>query len=682
MMTRMRRRVLPTMSRERSAPRRRLTSARSVLFVVVLPLAVQHWPVVGHAAPAAPAALTTRPASTQPAPSALSAFVQVDGRNFTLGGKPFYFVGANLNVMHEPAARSKAAETIAAAARDGHRVGRIWALGEGTTQASAWEKQHVLFRAGPQGWQEAAFRQLDRVLVLAAQHGLKLVITLSNHWKDYGGIPMYLRWVGDRERQAYGYKDRFFTNPRVRALFVAHLRRVVGRINSLTGKPYRDDPTIFAWELQNELAGTPEAAAARRAWVVQMAREIRRLDKNHLIVPGDVGYFLQRERQDWIRMCRLKEVAYCDQHVYPEEHALSRGLRNLRAFIDDRVQLAHHVVGKPIVFGEFGFADRGSPGRRAVWHRRFLQRVFFDGGNGAMVWIYQPTLPWKRRYGVLIDRARYRPVRRALGFHARRLRRHLPRARNRRLGAAQGTKPLAPTHVLVVNERRAHRRWRLAKTLGSSPPAGVPRPAPRPRDPKLAGCRVLRIPVDRFASAYFEEAGSWAGGVLVHAYGRRTGRIDYRFIGPPRRPGRLLVRLRLSSEYPGTVAPLHGSSQVQVRLDDRPIAQLVVPPDDGRGRPFELVVRDPALLRRMHGGLHRLSVRVPAGPQGNGVAIYGREAPDNREPVRAAGPLELWACPALAGADAGPSKRPAGKLVGKLVGKRRDRGGKVPRRRQ
>ena len=49
-----------------------------------------------------------------------------------------------------------------------------------------------------------------------------------------------------------------------RLLGQQNLRRVVGRTNSITGVPYRDDPTIFAWEMQNEMSGTPEAAAARR----------------------------------------------------------------------------------------------------------------------------------------------------------------------------------------------------------------------------------------------------------------------------------------------------------------------------------------------------------------------------------------------------------------------------------
>jgi mannan endo-1,4-beta-mannosidase len=535
------------------------------------------------------------------------------------GDKPFYFVGANLNVMHGPIPRGRAAETIAAAAADGLRVGRIWALGEGLRRAPTWKRKHFLFRAGPERWQEQAYLQLDRVIAEAGKRGLRLLVTLSNRWKDYGGIPMYLRWAGHEDPEAYGYSDRFFTDPRCRRWFAEHVRRIVGRTNSVTGVPYRDDPTILAWELQNEMSGTPEAAAARRSWVAEMARTIRGIDPNHLVVPGLIGYNLQLERANWIKMCRLPEVAFCDQHIYPQEHLRSKGARNLRLYVDDRVQLAHHVVGKPIIFGEFGFADEGSQAARGRRHRGFLERLFYDGGNGALVWIYQPKLPWKRKFGVLVDRRRYRPLRRQLGLVARRLTRRPVVGRNPALGPARGEDPIAPTHAMMTRRRRPHRTWRGRQQ------------------------RTLLVPVDRFFRAWFEEAGSWDGGILVHAYGRRTGWFEYRFTGPGFTAARLELALRLSSEYPSSSAPKHGTSAVTVRLDGQVVARLVVIPDDGIGSWQRVTVTDAALLRRLARGVHTLRLEVPEGPQANGVAVFGRETPLNREPVEDPGPIRVVA---------------------------------------
>ncbi len=556
--------------------------------------------------------------------SAPPPFIRVEGTRFMAGDQPFFFVGANLNTMHGPTARQGAAATIAAAAADGLRVGRLWALGEGLATDPPYKGKHYLFRLGPRGWQEQAYVQLDRVIAAAGKRGIRLVITLSNSWGDYGGIPMYLRWAGYRDVESYGYTDRFFVDPACRQWFAEHLERIVGRTNSITGVPYRNDPTIMAWELQNEMHGTPEAARDRERWTVEMARRVRRLDPNHLIVPGLIGYNLQLERRDWIRMNQLPEVSFCDQHIYPQEHLRSSGMQNLRRFIDDRVQLAHYVVGKPIIFGEFGFADRGPPAARARWHKHFLQRLFFDGGNGAMVWIYQPTLSWKRKFGVMIDRHRYRGLRRTLGRVARKVARRGAVNRNSALGAAVGDTPLAPTHAMMVRSRVPHRRWSaLLKE-------------PRPR-------RRLEIPVDRFSRAWFEEAGSWDGGILVHAYGRRTGWFEFLFRGPGFTPSKVEIRARMSSEYPGRHGPSHGFSQVSVLIDGVRVGERRVMPDNGVGEWYSVTVEDDKLLRSLRRGRHTLRFQVVEGPEANGVALFGRETVLNREPVEEPGPIKVIA---------------------------------------
>jgi mannan endo-1,4-beta-mannosidase len=431
---------------------------------------------------------------------------------------------------------------------------------------------------------------------------------------------MYLRWAGQVDVESYGYSDRFFTDPDCRAWFLDHLRRVVGRVNSVTGVRYRDDPTILAWELQNEMNGTPEAAPARERWVQEMARAIRAIDPNHLIVPGLIGYNMRLERSHWIRMCKLPEVAFCDQHIYPEEHLRSQGRANLRRYIDDRVQLAHHVVGKPIVFGEFGF-DHGKPAARARAHRLFLERVFEDGGNGALVWIYQPTLPWKRTYPVLIDSPEGRPLRAALSAIARQVAGGVT-ARNPHLGPQHGETPIAPTHSMLVRRDLPLPRW--TGSMGSS--------------------LRLAIPVDRFHRAWFEEGGSWDGGILVHAYGRRTGWFEYRFRGLGFIPARLVIHARMSSEYPGRSGPPDGFSRVKVLLDGAVVGGVRARPDDGVGAWYTITVEEPALLARLRGGrLHTLRFLVEEGPEANGVALFGRETALNREPVDDPGPIRLEA---------------------------------------
>ena len=46
--------------------------------------------------------------------------------------------------------------------------------------------------------------------------------------------------------------DLFFSNPTVMQIYQNHLNYTLNRVNSITGIRYKDDPTIFAWDLLNE----------------------------------------------------------------------------------------------------------------------------------------------------------------------------------------------------------------------------------------------------------------------------------------------------------------------------------------------------------------------------------------------------------------------------------------------
>lgn len=46
--------------------------------------------------------------------------------------------------------------------------------------------------------------------------------------------------------------EDFYTDERVKLIYRHNVCRLVNRVNSLTGVKYRDDPTIFSWDLINE----------------------------------------------------------------------------------------------------------------------------------------------------------------------------------------------------------------------------------------------------------------------------------------------------------------------------------------------------------------------------------------------------------------------------------------------
>jgi mannan endo-1,4-beta-mannosidase len=343
-----------------------------------------------------------------PTPIPDGAFVRAEGTRLVVGDRPFVFVGANFDGVHGPEQRARLDQVLTALVEDGITVGRQWVVGEAERNCRRGLIPYM-FRCGPDGFQESTYRQLDRVLASARQRGIRIILTLSNQWGDYGGIPMYLRWAGFSGKGKGGGSEAFYADARVRSYFRAGLDRLLDRTNTVTGVRYVDDPTIFSWELMNESSVTTEAeAAARRRWIVEMARYIKARDPNHLLGAGLRGYALLDERQEWIEVHRFPEIDYCDSHLYPQEDPLITSWELLRDFLSDRALLARLVIRKPLIIGEFGIrTDRsavwlGLP--RAEWIARLFTHVRAQGAAGALVWIYQPFFGKPRDYGIYIDR--------------------------------------------------------------------------------------------------------------------------------------------------------------------------------------------------------------------------------------------------------------------------------------
>ncbi|HEV8589732.1 MAG TPA: cellulase family glycosylhydrolase, partial [Pyrinomonadaceae bacterium] len=262
--------------------------------------------------------------------SGRAGFVRANGVRFSIDGRPFRFVGANVDVMFQQQTRAAMPQMMQFAAVSGMKVVRIWASGEGGLEdvqpANNWRRDRW-FRRTPAEWNESEFVFLDRVIAEASRNGLKVQICLANWWRDTGGVTQYLRWAGingaDDDKYPFGINDEkamlFYTNETTRRLYREHLERVVTRRNTITGIMYRDDPTIFGYELMNEARCLTGRWAERRAWIAEMSAYLRLLDPNHLIAPGDWGYRTAAERREWLKDHALPNIDYCDVHIYPRD---------------------------------------------------------------------------------------------------------------------------------------------------------------------------------------------------------------------------------------------------------------------------------------------------------------------------------------------------------------------------
>jgi hypothetical protein len=535
----------------------------------------------------------------------------VRGTELLLNERPFRFLGANVAILHGERERSGYEAVLDAVKADGLRVVRLWALGEQPEPGAPYHPLYA-FRIGEGGWIESSFVHLDRVLAAARQRDLKVIVVLANRWKDYGGIATYLRWGGaevardERGEPAGSALSAFFSCARCQDLYSQHLTRVITRVSSITGVPYRDDPTIMAWELINEAS----AVSAREeegllGWVAENARRIRALDANHLISAGHIGYQTARERRVWRAVQRLPEIDFADAHSYPQNDPRVSRLAQLPALLDDPIALAALDVQKPLVFGEFGF-DRTEDRERERWTRSFARQVEARGVAGALIWIYEAPASPLRQHTISVGTDD------APGLRVRRL---LSEAATQRQRASEPSSWPWPTTDLprflpVVEEQGSQRPHDGFTHEGDS--------------------YTLQIEPGDFAHAAFERAGVHVANGIETVWGSGEGELSYRFRPPPFVPTSFVVEARISSELPGAGDgnDTRDGSDVELSVDRQVIGTVRAVPDDGLGTVVRVELVDARILSRLFGGkarAHTLRLRALPSSFAGGLCVYGRE---------------------------------------------------------
>jgi hypothetical protein len=221
-------------------------------------------------------------------------FVKRADTGLTLLGDPLRFAGADLAWLGlrqdagSPARRPPAYEVndaLQTVQALGGTVIRAATLAGTAGCALCLEPEKGRFNAD-------AFASLDATLKAAGDLGIHVILPLLGPAADCtepgtaqpdaaasDTICAYLGWQGLTGR------DAFFTNPAVRAAFLAHVRAVLIHVNALTGVAYRDDPTILAWE-NCTACGEGSDPASVAAWTEAVGRAIKQDDRFHLYENG------------------------------------------------------------------------------------------------------------------------------------------------------------------------------------------------------------------------------------------------------------------------------------------------------------------------------------------------------------------------------------------------------------
>ncbi|XP_022757678.1 mannan endo-1,4-beta-mannosidase 4 [Durio zibethinus] len=318
-----------------------------------------------------------------------SGFVQTRGTNFVMNGKPFYLNGFNAYWMmmfaSDPSTRSKVTDAFREASRHGMNIARIWGFDDG---------DYKPLQNSPGSYNEDVFKGLDFVVAEANKYGIHLILSLVNNFKDYGGKNKYVQWAKQRG-QNLNNEDDFYTNSLVKKYYKNHVKAVLTRINTITGVAYKDDPTIFAWELMNEPRCPSDPSGAHlQSWLKEMAAHVKSIDNHHLLEIGLEGFYgesMPAKKQynpnsypigtDFISNNQIPDVDFATIHLYPEQWLPSTNSSDEAqlAFVDKWIQAhildSNSVLKKPLVIGEFGKSSK-LPGYSLEKRNCYFQRIY------------------------------------------------------------------------------------------------------------------------------------------------------------------------------------------------------------------------------------------------------------------------------------------------------------------
>ena len=276
------------------------------------------------------------------------------------------------------------------------------------------------------------FQGFDYVLAEAAKFNIRLTPVLLNLWND-DGVPLFEKFCGSdstnvkpapaidlREGSTLNETERiqtpyvWYTSADCRGYVKDFITKVVTRKNSITGVAYRDDPTIFSWNLLNEPRCKYCGPEAVTEWYHDIAAHIKSVDPNHLVTTGEEGFFDEsskyaaadptdgnlwgpRSGQDFVANHDSPDIDYAVIHLWPNNWA-ALDIDFGKTWVSSHVRAAQEL-GKPLVVEEFGKAvsdENQIASVRNPWYSLVYDaaaRSIASGGplRGAMFWLWDGT---------------------------------------------------------------------------------------------------------------------------------------------------------------------------------------------------------------------------------------------------------------------------------------------------
>lgn len=233
----------------------------------------------------------------------------------------------------------------------GGKVTRMYVLSVRSSEDEAGIIRHV---EGPGQFNEEAFKALDKVLQIANEEGVRVIIPFVDNWHWWGGPKEYAAFR-NKEKPAF-WKDTDVIND-----FKRTIEFVINRKNTYTGVLYKDDKSIMAWETGNELEPPFE-------WTKNIAAYIKSLDQNHLLIEGIFAKDLSYEAVEDPNLDILSTHHYGDPKLSLEK-------------ISSNIKMAKGK--KPYFVGEYGIVP-------TQYIKAMTDTIINSGIAGGMLWSIRP----------------------------------------------------------------------------------------------------------------------------------------------------------------------------------------------------------------------------------------------------------------------------------------------------
>lgn len=307
-------------------------------------------------------------------------YIKVNGTQFELAGRPYYFVGTNLwygCYLGSPGQTGNRERLI-------RELDKLKSLGITNLRVCAASEESEMGRSvkpaiqkSPGVYDEDLLEGLDFLLAEMNKREMHAVLFLNNYWQWTGGMAQYNAWFGDGKvpdpddpNVGYGlfmdYSAEFYNNDKAKEQFKKYLFDIVNRKNKFTDKYYYEDPAIMAWQLANEpRPGRNEKYIEQfYVWIEETAQYIHSLDPNHLVTTGNEGLAGSLQSEEiFLKSHESKYIDYATMHLWPKnwgwfdankiDETYPATEKNAIEYIGKHLNFARHL-NKPITMEEFG----------------------------------------------------------------------------------------------------------------------------------------------------------------------------------------------------------------------------------------------------------------------------------------------------------------------------------------